>query len=199
MSLVTRDGEQHFPAEAAELYDMSGAGDTMIATLSLAMSVGAAVPETVRLANIASGVAVGMVGTAAVRPDELLAALNPETGTARKIVTLNAAAEAAERWRQRGWPVGFTNGCFNLLHPGHMHIFEQARANCDRFIVGLNADASITRLKGPTRPVQNEHARAAVLASLTTVDLVCVFDEDTPITQSHADFGLRVKVSRKFS
>jgi D-beta-D-heptose 7-phosphate kinase/D-beta-D-heptose 1-phosphate adenosyltransferase len=182
MSLVTREGAQHFPAEAAEVYDVSGAGDTVIATLSLAMSVGAAVPEAVRLANIAAGVAVGKVGTATVRPDELLAALNPETGTARKIVTLAAAAEAAERWRQRGWRVGFTNGCFDLLHPGHVHILEQARANCDRLIVGLNADASIMRLKGPTRPVQNEHARAAVLASLTTVDLVCVFGEDTPIS-----------------
>jgi len=182
MSLVTREGAQHFPAEAAEVYDVSGAGDTVIATLSLAMSVGAAVPEAVRLANIAAGVAVGKVGTATVRPDELLAALNPETGTARKIVTLAAAAETAERWRQRGWRVGFTNGCFDLLHPGHVHVLEQARANCDRLIVGLNADASITRLKGPTRPVQNEHARAAVLASLTTVDLVCVFGEDTPVT-----------------
>jgi D-beta-D-heptose 7-phosphate kinase/D-beta-D-heptose 1-phosphate adenosyltransferase len=181
MSLVTREGAMHFPAEAAEVFDVSGAGDTVIATLSLAMSVGAAMPEAVRLANIAAGVAVGKVGTATVRPDELLAALNPETGAARKIVTLAAAAEAAERWRQRGWRVGFTNGCFDLLHPGHVHILEQARAHCDRLIVGLNADASITRLKGPARPVQNEQARAAVLASLTSVDLVCVFGEDTPL------------------
>jgi len=182
MSLITREGAQHFPAEAAEVFDVSGAGDTVIATLSLAMSIGAELPEAARLANVAAGVAVGKVGTATVRPDELLAALNPETGAARKIVTLAAAAEAAERWRQRGWRVGFTNGCFDLLHPGHVHILEQARANCDRLIVGLNADASITRLKGPTRPIQNEHARAAVLASLTTVDLVCVFGEDTPLS-----------------
>jgi len=182
MSLITREGAQHFPAEAAEVFDVSGAGDTVIATLSLAMSIGAELPEATRLANVAAGVAVGKVGTATVRPDELLAALNPETGAARKIVTLAAAAEAAERWRQRGWRVGFTNGCFDLLHPGHVHILEQARANCDRLIVGLNADASITRLKGPTRPIQNEHARAAVLASLTTVDLVCVFGEDTPLS-----------------
>jgi D-beta-D-heptose 7-phosphate kinase/D-beta-D-heptose 1-phosphate adenosyltransferase len=181
MSLVTREGAVHFPAEAAEVFDVSGAGDTVIATLSLAMSIGAELPEGARLANIAAGVAVGKVGTATIRPDELLAALNPETGAARKIVSLAAAAEAAERWRQRGWRVGFTNGCFDLLHPGHVHILEQARANCDRLIVGLNADASITRLKGPSRPVQNEHARGKILASLTTVDLVCVFAEDTPL------------------
>jgi len=181
MSVVSRDGAVHFPAEAAEVFDVSGAGDTVIATLSLALAAGIGMLEAARLANVAAGVAVGKVGTATVRPDELLEALNPTTGAARKIVTHAAAAEAAERWRQRGWRVGFTNGCFDLLHPGHVHILEQARANCDRLIVGLNSDKSVRRLKGPERPIQAEAARVSILASLTTVDLVCVFDEDTPI------------------
>jgi D-beta-D-heptose 7-phosphate kinase/D-beta-D-heptose 1-phosphate adenosyltransferase len=86
-----------------------------------------------------------------------------------------------ERWRRRGWRVGFTNGCFDLLHPGHVHLLAQARGWCDRLVVGLNSDASVKRLKGPERPIQDEAARAAVLASLTTVDLVTVFEEETPI------------------
>ncbi len=96
-------------------------------------------------------------------------------------VTAAAAAEAAERWHMRGYKVGFTNGCFDLLHPGHVHLLEQCRAMCDRLIVGMNSDASVKRLKGPTRPVQPEAARAAVLASLASVDLVCMFEEDTPL------------------
>ena len=182
MSLVSRNGTHHFPAEAAEVFDVSGAGDTVIATLALAISVGIDPLDAVRLANVSAGIAVAKVGTAKVRPEELREALRPSTGALRKIVSLAAAAEAAERWRQRGWRVGFTNGCFDLLHPGHVHILEQSRANCDRLIVGLNADASIRRLKGPTRPVQDERARSTVLASLTTVDLVCIFEEDTPIS-----------------
>ncbi|MDE2328615.1 MAG: D-glycero-beta-D-manno-heptose 1-phosphate adenylyltransferase, partial [Rhodospirillales bacterium] len=102
-------------------------------------------------------------------------------GALRKVVTRQAAAEAAERWRQRGWRIGFTNGCFDLLHPGHVHLLEQARAGCDRLVVGLNADSSVRRLKGATRPVQPEAARAAVLASLASVDLVVIFEEDTPL------------------
>jgi D-beta-D-heptose 7-phosphate kinase/D-beta-D-heptose 1-phosphate adenosyltransferase len=85
-----------------------------------------------------------------------------------------------ERWRRRGWRIGFTNGCFDLLHPGHVHLLSQARGACDRLVVGLNSDASVRRLKGPTRPVQAEAARAAVLASLADADLVTVFEEDTP-------------------
>ncbi len=181
MSLVTKDGAIHLPAQALEVFDVSGAGDTVVATLGLAVSAGATLPDAVRLANIAAGIAVAKVGTATVRPDELLSALNPTTRIAQKIVTIDAAAEAAERWRQRGWRVGFTNGCFDLLHPGHIHLLEQARAHCDRLIVGINRDESARRLKGANRPVQSEHARAVVLAGLGTVDIVCSFEDDTPL------------------
>jgi D-beta-D-heptose 7-phosphate kinase/D-beta-D-heptose 1-phosphate adenosyltransferase len=91
-----------------------------------------------------------------------------------------------ERWRHRGWRIGFTNGCFDLLHPGHIHLLEQARSFCDRLVVGLNSDASTKRLKGDGRPVQAEAARAAVLGSVAAVDLVCVYDEDTPEETLHA-------------
>ncbi len=181
MSLVTRDEAHHFPAEAREVYDVSGAGDTVVATLATALAVEVPLPEAARLANIAGGIVVGKVGTAVARPADLLTAISPVTGTLAKVVTPAAAAEAAERWRLRGYKVGFTNGCFDLLHPGHVHLLEQCRAMCDRLIVGINSDASVKRLKGPARPAQTEAARAAVLASLASVDLVCLFEEDTPI------------------
>jgi D-beta-D-heptose 7-phosphate kinase/D-beta-D-heptose 1-phosphate adenosyltransferase len=181
MSLITADEVRHFPGEAKEVFDVSGAGDTVVATLAAALAVDVPLVDAARLANIAGGIVVGKVGTAVARPADLLAALSPVTGALRKVVTAANAAEAAERWRTRGYKVGFTNGCFDLLHPGHVHLLEQCRAMCDRLIVGINADASVARLKGPTRPAQGEAARAAVLASLASVDLVCLFEEDTPL------------------
>ena len=180
MTLLDGDGTHHFPAEAAEVFDVSGAGDTVVATLAAAMAAGLPLPIAARLANIAAGIVVGKVGTAVAREEDMLAALTPQGGALRKIVTREAAAEQVERWRRRGWRTGFTNGCFDLLHPGHAHLLEQARSQCDRLVVGLNSDASVRRLKGSSRPVQPEAARAAVLASLSAVDLVCIFDEDTP-------------------
>jgi D-beta-D-heptose 7-phosphate kinase/D-beta-D-heptose 1-phosphate adenosyltransferase len=181
MSLITRDEIRHYPGEAAEVFDVSGAGDTVVATLAAAMAVDVPLFDAARLANIAGGIVVGKVGTAVARQNDILAAITPVTGALRKVVTPAAAAEAAERWRSRGYKVGFTNGCFDLLHPGHVHLLEQCRAMCDRLIVGVNADASVKRLKGSSRPVQGEAARAAVLASLASVDLVCSFEDDTPI------------------
>jgi len=181
MSLVTPNEIRHYPAEAQEVFDVSGAGDTVVATLAAALAVNIPLADAARLANIAAGIVVGKVGTAVARQSELLSVLTPVTGALRKVVTAAAAAEAAERWRSRGYKVGFTNGCFDLLHPGHVHLLEQARAMCDRLIVGMNSDASVKRLKGPARPAQQEAARAAVLASLASVDLVCMFEEDTPL------------------
>ncbi len=181
MSLIMPDLIRHFPGEAREVFDVSGAGDTVVATLAAALAVNVPLADAARLANIAAGVVVGKVGTAVARPSDILAEITPATGALRKVVTAAAAAEAAERWRMRGYTVGFTNGCFDLLHPGHVHLLEQCRAMCDRLIVGINADASVRRLKGPSRPVRNDAERAAVLASLGSVDLVCVFEEDTPL------------------
>ena len=186
MTLLDGDQVHHFPAEAAEVYDVSGAGDTVVATLAAGLAAGLDLPIAVRLANIAAGIVVGKVGTAVARESDLLAALSPQGGALRKVVTREQAAEQCERWRQRGWRIGFTNGCFDLLHPGHIHLLEQARSQCDRLVVGLNSDASVSRLKGPTRPVQHEAARAAVLGSVSAVDLVCIYDEDTPETTLQA-------------
>ncbi len=181
MSLITPEEVRHYPGEAREVFDVSGAGDTVVATLAAALAAEVKLEDAARLANIAAGIVVGKVGTAVARPSDILAAIAPATGALQKVVTPAAAAEMAERWRLRGYKVGFTNGCFDLLHPGHVHLLEQCRTMCDRLIVGINADSSVKRLKGPTRPAQGEAARAAVLASLASVDLVCLFEEDTPI------------------
>src|ERR1700722_6128509 len=180
MTLVDADGVRHFPAEAADVYDTSGCGDTALAALAAGVAAKLPLAVAVRLANIAAGVVVGKVGSAVAHEAELLSAVSPERSASRKIVSMEEAAELAERWRHRGWRVGFTNGCFDLLHPGHLHLLESGRAGCDRLIVGLKSDQSVRRAKGPMRPAQSQEARAAILASLASVALVCIFDEDAP-------------------
>lgn len=185
MTLVQkgRKAPVHLRAEAREVFDVSGAGDTVVAALAVALARGAELAEAARLANIAAGIVVGKTGTAVVHPPELIAALRAEAvhSTDAKIAPLEVAKDRVAAWRARGDVIGFTNGCFDLIHPGHVSLLAQARAACDRLIVGLNSDASVRRLKGAARPVQNETARAVVLASLAAVDLVIVFDDDTPI------------------
>jgi D-beta-D-heptose 7-phosphate kinase/D-beta-D-heptose 1-phosphate adenosyltransferase len=180
MTLVDAGSARHFPAEAAEVYDVSGAGDTVTAVLAAGIAVKLDLALAVRLANLAAGIVVGKVGTAVAREADLLAALSPQGGTLRKIVSRRAALEQVERWRHQGYRIGFTNGCFDLMHPGHVHLLDTARDACERLVVGLNDDAGTRRLKGVNRPVQPEAVRAAVLAGLPSVDLVTVFDEDTP-------------------
>lgn len=182
MLLVTNEDVLTLPAEAREVFDVSGAGDTVVATLAAAMAAGAPLAEAAALANVAAGLVVAKVGTAVVQREELSAALRRRELMAGEGKIANAlnAADRAGRWRRQGLSVGFTNGCFDLLHPGHVSLLAQARAACDRLVVGLNADASVARLKGAGRPVQGEAARATVLASLASVDLVVVFAEDTP-------------------
>jgi D-beta-D-heptose 7-phosphate kinase/D-beta-D-heptose 1-phosphate adenosyltransferase len=180
MTLVDATGVRHFPAEAAEVYDVSGAGDTAVATLAAGIAARLPLTVAVRLANIAAGIVVGKVGTAVAREADLLAAISPQGGALRKVISRQAALEQVERWRHQGSRIGFTNGCFDMLHPGHVHLLEAARDACDRLIVGLNDDASTRRVKGAMRPVQPETVRAAVLAGLPSVDAVTVFEEDTP-------------------
>ncbi len=184
MSVIESDGTaEHLPAAAREVFDVSGAGDTVVATLATALGRGAPLADAARLANHAAGIVVGKVGTAVVHAADLLHALHADEWSAieAKVVALTGALEWVERWRRRGSRVGFTNGCFDLLHPGHVSLLAQAKATCDRLVVGLNDDASVARLKGPDRPIQPESARAQVLASLASVDLVVVFAEDTPM------------------
>jgi D-beta-D-heptose 7-phosphate kinase/D-beta-D-heptose 1-phosphate adenosyltransferase len=172
MTLLDASGARHFPAEAAEVYDIAGAGDTAVATLAAGVAARLELPVAVRLANIAAGVVVGKVGTAVAREADLLAALSPQGGALRKIVSRDAAVEHMQRWHHKGWRVGFTHGCFDTLRPADLHWLEQAREACDRLVVGLKSPVA-----GATQP---EAARAAMLASLASVDLVTVFAEDTP-------------------
>lgn len=173
----------HLPATAREVYDVSGAGDTVVATVAAAMAAGIDIESACRLANAAAGIVVGKIGTATASAAELTAAFRArelETGEA-KSVTLEDALTHVAAWRDQGLTIGFTNGVFDLLHPGHISLLRQARAQCDRLVVGINSDASVKRLKGEGRPVQNDAARALVLGSLAAVDLVVIFGEDTPL------------------
>ncbi len=184
MSLVPKDGAARvIPTRAREVFDVSGAGDTVIATLAAGLAAGLSLEAAAALANVAAGIVVAKVGTAVAYADELLHALRHEDIAAeeRKIASLDEALDMVARWRRQGFKIGFTNGCFDLLHPGHISLMQQARRACDRLVVGLNSDASVKRLKGADRPVQTETARAAVLASLATVDLVVIFGADTPL------------------
>jgi D-beta-D-heptose 7-phosphate kinase/D-beta-D-heptose 1-phosphate adenosyltransferase len=184
LTLVRRDlaAAMHLPTRAREVADVSGAGDTLVAALAVALGAKAPLPEAAMLANITAGISVGKQGTATVTRNELLAALHMEelVATDRKVATREEAVLRAAAWRTQGLRVGFANGCFDLIHPGHVRLLTEARARCDRLVVALNTDASVKRLKGPTRPLQNEMARATVMASLAPVDLVVLFDEETP-------------------
>ncbi|MCG8494284.1 MAG: D-glycero-beta-D-manno-heptose-7-phosphate kinase [Sneathiellales bacterium] len=183
MSLVTETAAHHIPAQAQEVFDVSGAGDSVIATLALSLGAGADTVAAAFLANLSGGLVVAKSGTAAVTAEELSAALHNEEvrQTDEKITSLTRALEIIDGWRARGLKIGFTNGCFDLIHPGHISLITQSRAECDRLIVGLNTDDSIKRLKGPDRPATNETSRAIVLASLEDINLVIPFAEDTPI------------------
>ncbi len=183
LTLVRRDQPAlHMPTQAREVADVSGAGDTLVAALAVALGAGAALPDAAMLANITAGISVGKQGTATVSRDELLGVLHLEdlVATDRKVATRDEAIQRTSAWRAQRLRVGFANGCFDLIHPGHIRLLKEARARCDRLVVALNTDASVKRLKGPSRPLQNEIARATVMASLTPVDLVVLFDEATP-------------------
>ncbi|MBB6252971.1 D-glycero-beta-D-manno-heptose-7-phosphate kinase [Nitrospirillum iridis] len=184
MTLVHDDGAfLNVKAEAKEVFDVSGAGDTVVAVVAAALSVGADMGDAVHLANTAAGLVVAKVGTAVVHPTELLHALaeQDDRQSAAKVLSLPELQAKIALWRRLGLKVGFTNGCFDLIHPGHVQLLAAARATCDRLIVGLNADASVKRLKGPERPIQDERSRSVVLAALASVDAVTLFEEDTPL------------------
>jgi D-beta-D-heptose 7-phosphate kinase/D-beta-D-heptose 1-phosphate adenosyltransferase len=185
MILVPRRGEPiHVPAHPVKVRDLSGAGDTVAAALAVALAAGADWESALRIANAAAAVAVSKKGTAIVTSAELRRKILPHAFLAaeEKIVATGDELDAhLVDWRKQGQRIGFTNGCFDILHPGHVKVLTAARGACDRLVVGLNSDASVKRLKGKGRPVQDERARAEVLAALEAVDLVVIFEEDTPI------------------
>lgn len=185
MTLVPKSGEPiHVPALPVKVRDVSGAGDTVAATLAVVLAAGADWATAMRAASAAAAVAVGKNGTAVVTPTELRRKVLPHASLAAEEKIVAHPHDLTQRlteWRRDGLRVGFTNGCFDILHPGHVKVLTAARRACDRLIVGLNSDASVRRLKGEGRPVQNERARAEVLAALEAVDLVVVFEQDTPL------------------
>jgi len=188
MLLAHADGSwHHAPARAREVFDVSGAGDTVIAMLSATLASNAPMADAVVLANIAASVVVGKSGTAIATPGEIIlmaGAKAPPTDWAHW-------GTVCTQWRENGQKIGFANGCFDLLHPGHIYLLQQAASQCDRLIVGLNSDDSVRRLKGEARPVQTAEQRAAALQALDFVDGVAVFGEDTPlelITTLQPDF-----------
>lgn len=181
--LIEPDGNHQIPAIAQEVFDVSGAGDTVIATFAAGLAAGLGHVDTAHLANLAAGTVVGKLGTVAITAKELLAAISGEAALeqAAKIREPTAAEAQVRRWQADGERVVFTNGCFDLLHVGHVTYLERARRYGHRLVVGLNTDASVRRLKGPERPLIGQDDRARVLAALASVDAVVLFDQDTPL------------------
>jgi D-beta-D-heptose 7-phosphate kinase/D-beta-D-heptose 1-phosphate adenosyltransferase len=162
------------------VFDVTGAGDTVISTLAAAIAAGEELPQAVALANLAAGIVVGKLGTAAISAPELRRAIQREEGSERGVLSLDQLLLAIDDARAHNESIVFTNGCFDILHAGHVTYLEQARAQGDRLIVAVNDDASVSRLKGPGRPINSVDRRMAVLAGLGAVDWVISFSEDTP-------------------
>ena len=169
------------PARTKEVFDVSGAGDTVLAVLAACLGAGSVWNDAAEIANRAGGIVVGKLGTRPVQRHELEQDLLAERGIETKVIRLEAGLERIQHWRETNQTVVFTNGCFDLLHPGHIKLLQAAAVQGDRLVVGLNSDSSVARLKGPQRPVLPQSDRAAILAALESVDLVIVFDEDTPL------------------
>ena len=187
ITLIT-ERTDHLSATAKQVFDVSGAGDTVIATLAAGLIHGLSPLESLSLANIAAGVVVGKVGTVPITKPDLVYALATAQGSeqAHKVSDLAELLQKVSAWKQQGQKIVFTNGCFDLLHAGHVTYLEGAKKRGDKLVLGLNTDRSVSALKGPTRPVVNENDRARVLAALESVDAVILFDEDTPLNLINA-------------
>ncbi|MEC8527774.1 MAG: bifunctional D-glycero-beta-D-manno-heptose-7-phosphate kinase/D-glycero-beta-D-manno-heptose 1-phosphate adenylyltransferase HldE [Pseudomonadota bacterium] len=186
MTLQSKEGEPlHLPALAREVFDVTGAGDTVISAMAAGLASQDSFENSTRLANVAAGLVVGKVGTATVTREELQGALLQSEGDVQDlpafgVVTEQEAVAAVARLKAEGQRVVMTNGCFDLLHPGHVTYLSQAAALADVLIVAVNDDASVTRLKGPDRPINGIESRMSVLAGLRSVSYVVAFSEDTP-------------------
>ncbi len=182
MTLISQGGVLHVRSEAREVFDVSGAGDTVVASLAVFLGSDLSRETSVKLANAAAGIVVGKAGTQPVLASELIEAIagNTHSSAMRKVISRDEAARLVERWKHEGLRVVATNGCFDILHPGHVAYLERSAELGDRLIVAVNSDDSVRSLKGPGRPVNNQQSRSAVLAGLSSVDAVCVFEEETP-------------------
>lgn len=184
MALFSRHEQPVFiPSKALDVFDVSGAGDTVISVLAASVACNASLEIAAHLSNIAAGIVVAKVGTAVVKVPEILDAIHRSLGEDAKSTHLLAADQAREKvvlWHQKGLKVGFTNGCFDVLHPGHLKLLQEAKSQCDRLIVAINTDRSVSTLKGPTRPIHSEADRSVMLSAFDCVDMVVSFDQDTP-------------------
>ena len=183
MSLFQAEGGAvHIPTVAREVFDVTGAGDTVISVLSLGLACGLSLADAAWIANVAAGIAVGKLGTSTVSPQEIVVAVGHGLKDSdAKIKNLDVLTHIIAQERSRGKQVVFTNGCFDLLHVGHVKYLQKARELGDLLIVGLNSDASVKRLKGELRPLIEESERAHILAALDCIDYVVLFDDDTPL------------------
>ncbi len=181
LSYVSSDENIVIPTEAREVFDVSGAGDTVVATLAAAMGAGLSISDSIYLANKAAGVVVGKMGTSPILFHELRAEISQRRLGGDKIVSRENLDELLQLLREQHSSIVFTNGCFDILHRGHVTYLERAKALGDTLILGLNSDSSVRRLKGEDRPINDELSRATVMAALSSVDYVVIFDEDTPL------------------
>jgi D-beta-D-heptose 7-phosphate kinase/D-beta-D-heptose 1-phosphate adenosyltransferase len=183
ITILRQDSSHNMPAAARQVFDVSGAGDTVVAVIAVAIAAGIPIEPAVQLANTAAGIVIGKVGTVPIQRDELLGALSDdaEAEWGDKVMPLEPLLARVSQWRSRGLRVVFTNGCFDLLHVGHVALLEHARRMGDRLIVAVNSDRSVRELKGRERPIVREHDRSMVLSALSAVDAVVMFDEITPM------------------
>jgi len=188
ITVTDENATLHIPATAKQVFDVSGAGDTVIATLAAGMMHSLNHQEALQLANIAAGIVIGKVGTVPITREDLISELMSQNSALQvnKICDLETLRERVNTWRSSGQHIVFTNGCFDLLHAGHVAYLEAARKTGDKLVLGLNTDRSVSVLKGPGRPVIHEADRARVLAALEAVDAVTLFDEDTPLALINA-------------
>ena len=180
MTLITADGHVHLPAEAREVFDVTGAGDTVIALFGAGLAAGETVEQAAGLANLAAGLVVRKLGVATVTPAELRLALHQRGKGGRGLITAEQLVEFVRESQARGERVIMTNGCFDILHAGHVGYLEEAKSLGDRLVVAVNDDGSVRRLKGKGRPINPLADRMAVLAGLAAVDWVVPFAQDTP-------------------
>ena len=183
MTLVHSSGKyDHFPAQAREVFDVSGAGDTVAACLATCIAAKIPIDVSVKLANAAAGIVVAKMGTAVAYTEDLLESItdNKAEDKEKKVQNLQSLSKTIIEWRKMGYVIGFTNGCFDLIHPGHLSVIQKAKSLCDRLIVAVNSDVSIKAIKGTKRPIQNQNTRMTILSALSAVDVVIKFDTTTP-------------------
>jgi|SaaInlStandDraft_5_1057022.scaffolds.fasta_scaffold19354_2 D-beta-D-heptose 7-phosphate kinase / D-beta-D-heptose 1-phosphate adenosyltransferase len=182
MYLVKDQGKSlHIPSVAKEVFDVTGAGDTVVATIAASVASGLNIEQSIYLANKAAGIVVERLGTARIYKTDLKKVILGDVNKLTKLKPRKELFEEAAMLKLQGKKVGFTNGCFDILHPGHVKLIQEAKSQCDVLVMGLNSDSSVKRLKGDDRPINDEMSRAIILASLAEIDYIVLFSEDTPL------------------